>query len=655
MFPVRCLTLDEELAAEIRLFSGMRSTVLGLTFVAAVASNTAAQGRVVERVRPNDNRARAGLVARNVLAVRMEARLAEWHPQGEDAPGAVIPVFAELGRPAQIPGPLIRVTGGTEVIVVIRNAVPNTVLTVHGLHARPAIAPAGQTFTDSIQLTYGQVQQLRFRLDRPGTYYYWGTTTGASFENRTREDSQLTGVIVVDEPGERTPRDRIMVLGMWADTTMSETTRRRNRELHVINGRSWPHTDRLIYEKGEVVRWRVVNASADLYPMHLHGYFFRVTRRGNGMADTLLSRAELVHTERMMPGQTMSLTFTPDRLGRWLFHSAVPGHTVARGPLGYPPQDVLPTVQGGTAAPPLGGLVAAMEVNLPEDDTSHKLPPSPIPEPTRRLRMILQPNAGTSPLTPLYGVFIDTAGLTPEVDRGQRVGPPLILNRGQQVSVMLINRIGEPTSMHWHGIELDNGYDGVPGVSGIRPAVLHPIPTNDSLDVRMAPPRAGTFMYHSHYNDARQQRAGLVGPLIVVEPGRWDPTKDFPVLFSSPSDSTEEDRAVLVNGSTTPLALDMRRGVAHRLRLMNGTTGRPGLVVELHQGLDTTTLASWRPVAKDGIDIPAAARGARGARQPLSIGETMDFEFTPIRAGDYKLEARTRNGTLLATLPVRVQ
>ena len=628
-------------------------TAAAIAFV-CWASTTTAQVRPVERVRPNDNQARAGLRSGSVLAIRMEARLAEWHPQGEDAPGAMIPVFAELGRPAQVPGPLIRVAGGTEVIVVIRNAVPNTVLTVHGLHARPAIVPVGQTFSDSIQLTYGQVQQLRFKLDRPGTYYYWGTTTGASFENRTREDAQLTGVIVVDEPGERTPRDRIMVLGMWADTIASETTRRRNRELFVINGKSWPNTDHLIYEKGDVVRWRVVNASADLHPMHLHGYFFRVTRRGNGMADTLLSRSELVHTERMLPGQTMSLTFTPDRIGWWLFHCTQPSHAIARGPLGYASQDVLPTVYGGTAAPALGGLIAAMEVNLPDDDTTHKLPPPPIPDPQRRLRMILQPNAGTTPLTPLYGVFIDTAGLTPEVDRGQRAGPPLILNRGEQTSIMLINRTGEPTSMHWHGLELDNGYDGVPTVSGVRPAVVHPIPTNDSLDVRMAPARAGTFLYHSHYNDARQMRAGLVGPLIVVEPGKWDPTRDFPVLFSSPSDSTDEERSVLVNGSLTPLVLEMRRGIAHRIRLMNGTTGRPGLVVELHQGADTTTLATWRPVAKDGIDIPPAARGARGARQPISIGETMDFEFTPLRTGDYRLEARTRSGSLLATLPIRV-
>src|SRR5437588_1511022 len=142
-----------------------------------------AQARI-ERVRANDNRARAGIFGNGVLALRMEARMAEWHPQGEDAPGVMIPVFAEIGRQASTPGPLIRVPGGTDIIAVVRNAVPKTILTIHGLHSRPAI---GAAFNDSVQLAYGAIQTLRFRLDRPGTYYYWGTTTSASFGNRTHE------------------------------------------------------------------------------------------------------------------------------------------------------------------------------------------------------------------------------------------------------------------------------------------------------------------------------------------------------------------------------------------------------------------------------------------------------------------------------------
>ncbi len=620
----------------------LRLAVLAL----CVGGSTAlAQARPVDRVRANDNRARAGIFSAGVLAVRMEARMAQWHPQGEDAPGAMVPAFAEIGRPAQIPGPLIRVAGGTDVIVVIRNAIMGTVLTVHGLHSRPAY---GAAFNDSIQLGYGQVQQLRFRLDRPGTYYYWGTTTGQAFGMRTREDAQLTGVIVVDEPGERAPRDRIVVLGMWADTARSETMRHRLRELFVMNGRSWPHTDRLVYEKGEAVRWRVINATADAHPMHLHGFHYRVTRRGDGRADTLQSRTDLVHTEAMPPGGTMSISFTADRLGNWLFRCAEPGHAIARGPLGYAPPPILPNMHGTNATTAMGGLVTAVEVRPPEDDTA-RAPQSP--EPARRLRMILQPNAGGTPTTPLFGVTIDTAGLNPEMERGQRIGPPLILNRGQPTSVLVVNRTGEPTAIHWHGIELESYYDGIPGFSGIRPILTPHIPPNDSFEVKMTPPRAGTFIYQSGLEESRQQRAGLVGALIVTEPGKWDPARDIPVVVSSPSDSIAEESQVLINGATVPLALELRRGITYRMRLINITTARPGLRLELKQD---TTVTTWRPVAKDGVDLPATARGARPARQSLSIGETMDVEVLLVRPGEYRLEAHTRSGTLLGTLPIRV-
>lgn len=618
-----------------------------------LASSLPAQSGV-DRVRPNDMRARAGIFSSGVFALRLEARIAQWHPQGDNAPGAAIPVFAEIGRAAQVPGPLIRVPGGTNVIATVRNLVPNAVLTIHGLHSRPAV---GAEFNDSIQLAPGAVQTLRFRLDRPGTYYYWGTTTGQSFDKRTRDDAQLSGVIVVDEPGERAPRDRIFVIGMWADSAGSELNRHRQRELFVINGRSWPHTDRLVYEKGETVRWRVVNASADPHPMHLHGFYYRVHRRGNGMTDTALTRSELVNTDRMLPGSTMSLSWVPDRLGNWLFHCHIPEHIEPRGPLGYrlhslPNQRGVTTTAHTNAVTGMGGLVTAIEIKPAEDDTTAKLPPAPMPEPARRLRLIMQPNAGTTQATPYYGIAIDSLGLSAEVERGQRIGPPLVLNKGEQTSIMVVNRTPEPTSIHWHGIELQSYFDGVPGFSGIRPQIALPIAPNDSFDVRFAPPRAGTFIYHTHMNEIRQHRAGLAGALIVIDKGKWDPTKDFPVLISSPSDSLEEERAVLINGGFAPQAIEMRRGTSHRLRLINITTGRPGIRLELKQD---TTLMTWRPIAKDGADLPVPARGVRPARQALSIGETMDVEFFPTFVGEYVVEVRTALGTLLGTLPIRVQ
>jgi FtsP/CotA-like multicopper oxidase with cupredoxin domain len=243
-------------------------------------------------------------------------------------------------------------------------------------------------------------------------------------------------------------------------------------------------------------------------------------------------------------------------------------------------------------------------------------------------------------------------GIEPAEEVGQRAGPPLVLTRGQPVNITVINRLPEPTSVHWHGIELESYFDGVPAFSGMKPQFAPVIAPSDSFEARFTPPRAGTFIYHTHVNESRQHRAGLAGPLIVVDKGKYDPTKDFAVLASSPVDSVEEEHAVLLNGSLQPPPLTLRRGVASRLRLINITTSRPGLRFELKQD---TTYMNWRAVAKDGADLPQDARSLKPARQSISIGETADVEFFATRPGDYALEVRSALGVLLGSLPIRVQ
>ena len=144
----------------------------------------------------------------------------------------------------------------------------------------------------------------------------------------------------------------------------------------------------------------------------------------------------------------------------------------------------------------------------------------------------------------------------------------------------------------------------------------------------------------------------MAGPLIVIDPDHpYDPGTDIPVLISSPRDPADESKAVLLNGSLTPRPLEMRAGVSHRLRFINITIARPNMRMELRQ--DTTVL-TWTQVAKDGAELPAQRRAVRPARQPISIGETIDVEITPAAAGALRLEARTGAGVLLGLLPVRV-
>ena len=51
----------------------------------------------------------------------------------------------------------------------------------------------------------------------------------------------------------------------------------------MINGLSWPATERLTYHVGETARWRVINLSSQAHPMHLHGFYFEVDSLGDGI------------------------------------------------------------------------------------------------------------------------------------------------------------------------------------------------------------------------------------------------------------------------------------------------------------------------------------------------------------------------------------
>ena len=143
----------------------------------------------------------------------------------------------------------------------------------------------------------------------------------------------------------------------------------------------------------------------------------------------------------------------------------------------------------------------------------------------------------------------------------------------------------------------------------------------------------------------------MSGPLIVLEPGqRYDPATDIPVLLSTPRDSADQTRTVLLNGYLAPPPRAVRVGMPHRLRLINITVGRPSIRVELRRD---TSVTVWRPLAKDGGELPAGRQLVRPARQMISIGETYDFEFTPAEAGEYRVEVRRGSGGLLAVIVLR--
>jgi FtsP/CotA-like multicopper oxidase with cupredoxin domain len=90
--------------------------------------------RAPEAIAANDNRQSAGTLKNGVLTVRLEARSGKWYPEGEHGVGVETAAWAEVGRPLENPGPVIRASVGTVVHASIHNALAKP-LTVYGFAA----------------------------------------------------------------------------------------------------------------------------------------------------------------------------------------------------------------------------------------------------------------------------------------------------------------------------------------------------------------------------------------------------------------------------------------------------------------------------------------------------------------------------------------
>ena len=137
------------------------------------------------------------------------------------------------------------------------------------------------------------------------------------------------------------------------------------------------------------------------------------------------------------------------------------------------------------------------------------------------------------------------AGSEPKRLPSARIGPPIVVNVGDPLSINVINRSAQPTAVHWHGIELESYFDGIAGFSGARSRLAPVIAPGDSFEARFTPPRAGTFIYHSHVDEVRQQAAGLTGAIVVLAPGqRFDPATDLLAVISGVFDAPDPAAAV---------------------------------------------------------------------------------------------------------------
>ena len=641
-----CVNNDLTMSRRTRI---VRVAVLGALTIApsmAAADATGTDGPVVVA---NNNADRAGVTADRTVTVRLRAAKGRWQPEGPGRPTLTIDAFGEEGKPLMVPGPLVRVREGTTLAFSIRNSLDAS-LRVHGLCTRDGGA------CSPLDIGSGETRSVRFVAGRAGTYHYWATSMGARMPFR-----ELAGALIVDPPDRIAEADRIFVITEWNSFTTDQLREVMTADepsarflalqpafTFVINGLSWPATERLTYRRGEVVHWRVINLSSQSHPMHLHGFYFRVMRAGDGLRDDPVDegRGRSVVTHVLPPGGTLSLEWTPEREGNWLFHCHIMAHISLdrRLDVGIPAAERHPTHGDAHLAPSdqslgMAGMVMGITV-LPS--ATHRPPSTPSPS-ARQVIMAIRHAAGGSPA---IGIALNDG---PTADPGAPVispGPPLVLTRGEPIEIAVINRLDESTSIHWHGLEIDSYYDGVHGWSGIPTRTAPIIEPGGRFVARFTPPRAGTFIYHTHLHDYRQLSSGLYGALIVTEPGHaFDPTIDHVVVLgrrqaSVASSVLADADSLVVNGERTP-RWTWRSGSRHRVRLVN-ITPDDILAVSLRKG-DAPVV--WRPLLKDGVATAAAADQGNPATVTIAVGETYDFEVDlPPGRGTLWLDVRSTNG-----------
>ena len=146
---------------------------------------------------------------------------------------------------------------------------------------------------------------------------------------------------------------------------------------------------------------------------------------------------------------------------------------------------------------------------------------------------------------------------------GQYPGPLIAVTRGSTVTVRVNNQLSMPTTVHWHGVRLDNRYDGVPD------AAHPPVAPGETFAYQLRFPDEGLFWYHPHVREDIQQDLGLYGNIFVLPAGANPvpgPSESFLIL----DDLLIGDAGLVPYGAETPTHAAMGR--FGNVMLVNGET-----------------------------------------------------------------------------------
>ena len=240
--------------------------------------------------------------------------------------------------------------------------------------------------------------------------------------------------------------------------------------------------------------------------------------------------------------------------------------------------------------------------------------------------------------------ILDKVSVTAFTYNGTVPGPMIRVTEGDQVRIVVKNELPDPTTIHWHGVEVPNAMDGVPGVT------QDPIKPGETFTYEFTAKPAGTFMYHSHFEGDVQVSAGLYAPLIIdpKEPEANPPAVDKTLMiseslitggqtFAPMPMSGMEPNYFTINGKSFPATeqITVKKGERVRLRLIGiGQFIHP---MHLHG-------FPFEIVATDGHPVP---EGARLIKDTVSVapGERYDIEFTATETGQWVLHCHILHHT----------
>jgi FtsP/CotA-like multicopper oxidase with cupredoxin domain len=213
---------------------------------------------------------------------------------------------------------------------------------------------------------------------------------------------------------------------------------------------------------------------------------------------------------------------------------------------------------------------------------------------------------------------------------GSIPGPTIQVNEGDRVRLIVENQLPEPFSMHWHGIEVPNEMDGMPGIS------QDAIPPGGSFTYEFTLHQNGTFFYHSHM--AMQEMMGLIGLFIIHPTQAHAPRvdRDFGLVLQGwailpnntiPNSLAMEFNWLTINGkagpATTPILVKLGERV--RLRIVNLGMDHHPMHIHGHQFYLTGTEAGRIPttaVIPENTVLVGVAQGR-------------DVEFVADNPGDW--------------------